>query len=87
MPAANENAEVWDRCEGCSKVLHLGDHVFEYSECRVCEECAPTWEEAKRGFEREVFEEPDNWRTFQARLNAHLANGGSMSDRCTEIWL
>lgn len=82
----NDNNEVWDRCENCGEVLRPGHLIFEYSECRVCLNCAPNWKQAKKGFEVEAFEQPDNWRNFCERLRAHLASGGVLTDKCTEIW-
>lgn len=86
MSGVNDNAEIWDKCESCGKMLRLGDCIFEYSECRVCADCAPTWEQASKGFEIEAFEHPDNWRNFRERLHYHLANGGKITDHCTEVW-
>ena len=85
MAIANENRFDWDACEGCKVMLYPGDKIFRYADgINVCEWCAPTWKEAKAGFERDAFENPDNWHHFQQRLRVHLANGGALTAKCTE---
>ena len=86
MSLANDNEFVYAACGGCSKTLRFGDKVFHYAEgIMVCEPCAPTWAEANQGFKRDAFENPDNWRDFKVRLRRHLANGGTLGDKCVVI--
>jgi hypothetical protein len=40
--------------------------------------------EAKRGFERDAFDNPENFRWFKNRLERHLTRGGKMADKCIE---
>ena len=69
-------------CEDCQMPLFCGDKGFRYGDGPVtCEKCSPTYEEAKRGFESEAFDEPENYRHFRTRLANHLRSGGAMSDK------
>jgi hydrogenase maturation factor HypF (carbamoyltransferase family) len=74
------------RCENCRKKLHDGERGFRYSDGPMaCEACSPTYEEAKRGFTEQAFEEPESYRTFCQRMNNHLRSGGAMSEKYTVV--
>ncbi len=82
MTAIGNLISFLGECESCRAALHEGDLGFHHSDgVIVCENCAPTYAEADRGFEAQAFEFPEDYRHFCARMKNHLAGGGSMSDK------
>lgn len=69
-------------CEGCSKLLFVGDKGFTYDDGPVvCEGCAPDWDQAKENWDAQKSENPEDYAAFVDALAHHLANGGKSSDQ------
>lgn len=78
----NDNDPDTFNCECCGRFFPLSTPRFAYSDgVDACAECAPTYEEAQRGFERGAFDDPDAYKYFRERLKNHLGSGGSIADK------
>lgn len=85
MPFAlqSEAAEVISQCEGCSKPIHDGDAYHAGSEVDLCSECAPDFADMLAS-PQHFLDSDDNEMApedAKARVDAHLAAGGSLSDK------
>lgn len=84
-----DGAEV-TTCEGCGAPIFDGDMCSHDSESGIhfCEDCSPTWEDLQR--------EPDSFyrwdgddqvyytaETAKAAIDAHISNGGAITDKFT----
>ena len=77
-------------CEGCSAPIFDGDMCSHDSESGIyfCEACSPTWEDLQRepdGFYRWENDEQVYYtaETAKAAIDAHITDGGSITDKFT----
>lgn len=81
------DVEVAGECEGCGKLLFAGEMGLRCNDGPIlCEECAPTWEEAKFTHAGDAaIGEDDEMREsreyFNSRYAEHIAAGGSPDDK------
>jgi len=76
---ANDNDPHAFACESCGHSFPCSSPHFHYSDGVVaCEGCAPTYEEAKRGFAGADLEAQ---AYFASRMRRHLSSGGKMTDK------
>lgn len=88
---SEERTKPLGDCIGCGADLFEGDKGFQYSEGELsCEACASTYaefrEEAQETLADEFADESEkeSAERMLARCDAHLADGGSLSDKW--IW-
>lgn len=73
--------DVIGRCVGCECCLIIGEQGYSYEGGEVsCEECSPTWEDAKAEWLVEGQDEEDRKR-FLDDYNSFVAAGGDPSDK------
>lgn len=77
---ASGNLEEAGFCEGCGTILFVGDKGFRFDDGPICcEECAPTWANAKENIEAGDDEEAK--ADFLPRFETYVADGGSPDDK------
>jgi hypothetical protein len=79
-------AELGDHigwCEGCSHPLFEGDRYHSGSDVYLCEPCAPSFADMVERPDSflNVNDEPMTAEEADAAAQAHLAGGGSLSDK------
>lgn len=84
----HHEAEIAGTCEGCAKIILAGDIGYRDDDVTLCETCAPTWGDCKEQTEAALNLDPDDddrthLHAFLARVAAHVAGGGSLSDKYT----
>jgi hypothetical protein len=89
--ARDENHDDYvGNCEGCDKMLFVGDVGLRCDDGPVlCAEHAPTWAEAKTQWDAgENFDKIDSERhvAFMESYNKHIAEGGSVDDKFTHTF-
>lgn len=76
---ADAGKEIADTCEGCSKLLFVGElgHRCEDGPT-LCEACAPTWSDMKQQYTDDALKPEDRHETYDedlAAIDAHIAAG------------
>lgn len=84
-----DGADV-QKCEGCDTPIFSGDMCSHDSESGIyfCAACSPTWEDLQRepdsfyrwDGEEQVYYTPE---TAKAAIDAHIAEGGTITDKFT----
>jgi hypothetical protein len=73
-------------CINCEKQLFEGDRGLSYSDGPMaCEDCAPTYSQAKEEWDLCAGSDPDGYARFIKGVNLHIAGGGSMGDKFIEV--
>jgi hypothetical protein len=80
---AEHEAEVVGECEGCTKLLLVGDKGFRCEDGPIlCADCSPTFGDAEEQWLDGLNDdEPERKAAFFEGLEKHLAAGGSRSDK------
>lgn len=79
------DAEIVGECEGCSKLLIVGDKGYRYDDGPIlCEGCSPTFAEADENWDgcTDVDgEDAERKQAFKQMFAAHLAARGGKDDK------
>lgn len=76
------DVEIAGSCEACSRLLFIGDMGYRYEDCTVCEACAPSYADAEENWSKNDDKcDAEDKAAFLSTLAAHLAAGGSRSDK------